>query len=293
QLKDVPLLIQDGRSKSYVRGKFLGKGGFARCYELRDKNSGESDRVAGKVVSKQLLQKSYNKEKMVQEVEIHRALNHKNVVKLIDCFEDGDNVYVILELCTRRSLMELHQRRRGITEPEARYFTIQVVQGVEYIHGQKIVHRDLKLGNIFINDEMELKIGDLGLATRVEDEEKRNTLCGTPNYIAPEVLTKKGHSFEVDIWAIGCILYTLLVGKPPFQTKQLKETYDRIKSNTFRIPCWVGNGARDLIISLLAADPKQRPPTHEVCKHSFFNGFIPTRLPTSCLTMSPKFTSAQ
>lgn len=117
QLKEVPLLVHDkNRTKNYARGRFLGKGGFARCYELNDTNTGAV--VAGKVVSKQLLQKSYQKDKvcpfqwiinnipplsqMVQEIQIHRGLSHEHVVKLIDYFEDDDNVYVILELCARR-----------------------------------------------------------------------------------------------------------------------------------------------------------------------------------------------
>lgn len=149
-------------------------------------------------------------------------------------FEDEDNVYILLELCTRRSLMELHKRRRAVTEPEARYFTnqvfisrkiykIQIVLGCKYLHNKKIIHRDLKLGNLFLSEEMQVKIGDFGLATTLDfDGERKKTLCGTPNYIAPEMLDKKGHSYEVDVWAIGCILYTLLVGKPPFETDTLK-----------------------------------------------------------------------
>merc|ERR1712184_223396 len=89
----------------------------------------------------------------------------------------------------------------------------QILLGVKYLHENKIIHRDLKLGNIFLNDDMEIKLGDFGLATKENfDGERKRTLCGTPNYIAPEVLTKKGHSYEVDIWSIGCIMYTLLVG---------------------------------------------------------------------------------
>ena len=94
---------------------------------------------------------------------------------------------------------------------------------MKYLHEQRIIHRDLKLGNTFLNEKMHVKLGDFGLATQVEYKGEMNkTLCGTPNYIAPEIWDKKGHSFEVDIWAIGCILFTLLVGKPPFETKTLK-----------------------------------------------------------------------
>ena len=99
---------------------------------------------------------------------------------------------------------------------------------------------------------LQIKIGDFGLATRVEsDGERKRTLCGTPNYIAPEVLGKKGHSFEVDVWSIGCILYTLLVGKPPFETQTLKDTYARIKRNEYHVPSRIGPAAKNLISKLL------------------------------------------
>lgn len=111
----------------------------------------------------------------------------------------------------------------------------QIISGVHYLHQNRIIHRDLKLGNLFLNDDLTVKIGDFGLAAKIEyDGERKKTLCGTPNYIAPEILYKKGHSFEVDIWSIGCIMYTLLVGKPPFETSSLKETYARIKKCEYR-----------------------------------------------------------
>lgn len=289
-LKDVPEKMYDKeRGITYLRGKFLGKGGFARCYELT--NTATNELFAGKIVSKTLLVKPYQREKMAQEVRIHRSLNHPHVVKLFNFFEDSDNVYITLELCARRSLMELHKRRRSVTEPEARYFTHQVCLAVDYLHEQKVIHRDLKLGNLFLNAELQVKIGDFGLATTVDMEgERKKTLCGTPNYIAPEVLDKKGHSFEVDIWAIGCILYTLLFGRPPFETKSLKETYSRIKMNQYRVPSTASQTVSHLIQNLLAADPAKRPNIKQVLGHEFFRtGFMPTRLPLSCLTMAPKF----
>lgn len=95
-----------------------------------------------------------------------------------------------------------------------------MINALKYLHSNKIIHRDLKLGNLFISEKMELKLGDFGLATKLDfDGEKKKTICGTPNYIAPEILDGKiGHSFEVDIWSLGVIIYTLLIGKPPFET---------------------------------------------------------------------------
>ena len=111
---------------------------------------------AGKIVPKSLLVKQHQREKMAQEITLHKTLQHKYVVKLFSFFEDSNFVYIILELCRRRSLMELHKRRKAITEPETRYFMNQILLGVKYLHENKIIHRDLKLGNIFLNDDMEV-----------------------------------------------------------------------------------------------------------------------------------------
>ena len=114
------------------------------------------------------------------------------------------------------------KNRKVLTEPEVRYYMVQICEGVRYIHQRGILHRDLKLGNMFLTWDMLLKIGDFGLATTMPTGSENgtggeaNTLCGTPNYIAPEVLRKQGHGVEADIWAIGCMMYAMLVGTPPF-----------------------------------------------------------------------------
>jgi polo-like kinase 1 len=118
-------------------------------------------------------------------------------------FEDRDNCYILLELCHNQSLNEMIKRRKRLTEPEASYLIKQLLESVQYIHNENVIHRDLKLGNLFIDRNLNVKVGDFGLATRLEDKnEKRKTICGTPNYIAPEVIqndkAKRGHSFEVE-----------------------------------------------------------------------------------------------
>ncbi|XP_057700575.1 serine/threonine-protein kinase PLK1 [Corythoichthys intestinalis] len=292
-LKEIPEVLVDTRAKRrYNRGRFLGKGGFAKCYEITDL---ETQQVfAGKIVPKSLIIKPHQREKMTSEIAIHKALDHINIVGFRGFFEDDDFVFVVLELCKRRSLLELHKRRKAVTEPEARYYMMQLLKGVQYLHNNRIIHRDLKLGNIFLNDDMDVKIGDFGLATKIEyDGERKKTLCGTPNYIAPEVLCKKGHSYEVDVWSLGCILYTLLVGKPPFETTCLKETYNRIKKNNYTIPLHVHPAATSLIKRMLHADPEKRPTIGEMLTDEFFtSGYTPARLPTTCLTVPPRFSIA-
>lgn len=188
-------------------------------------------------------------------------------------------------------MMELHKRRKALTEPETRFYMKQILDGVHYLHENRIIHRDLKLGNLFLNDDLQVKIGDFGLATKIEyDGERKKTLCGTPNYIAPEILNKKGHSFEVDVWSIGCIMYTLLMGKPPFETNSLKETYSRIKKCEYRVPQTISLPATNMIVKMLQSEPRTRPKVDQLIKHEFFySGYLPTSLPASCLTMAPRF----
>lgn len=101
------------------------------------------------------------------------------------------------------------------------------MKAIEYVHSKRVIHRDLKLGNLFLTERMQLKVGDFGLAAQVFYEgERKKTVCGTPNYLAPEVLeNSNGHSYEVDYWSIGVILYTMLFGRPPFESVEVKQTY--------------------------------------------------------------------
>lgn len=202
---------------------------------------------------------------MASEISIHRSLSHANVVQFMSYFEDKENVYVLLEICRNRSLMELHKRRRCLTDPEVRFYFRQIIEGCAYLHDSNVIHRDLKLGNLFLDDDLKVKIGDFGLATKIEfPGERKKTLCGTPNYIAPEVLNKRGHSFEVDVWSAGCILYTLLAGNPPFETSSLSDTYNRIKRNDYTIPARVPRLAQNLIVKMLQKEPSARPTMHAV-----------------------------
>jgi polo-like kinase 1 len=143
---------------------------------------------------------------------------------------------------------------------------------------------------------MEVKIGDFGLATKLEfDGERKRTICGTPNYIAPEVLEgKQGHSYEVDIWSLGVIIYTLIIGKPPFETSDVKTTYKRIRMNAYNFPenVAITDNAKDLITRILNNDPTKRPNVDEILSHEWMChlGTIPRLLPASTLACPPSST---
>ena len=192
------------------------------------------------------------------------------------------------------------KRRKRLTEPETAYFMRQLMEATKYIHEQLVIHRDLKLGNLFLDKNMNIKVGDLGLATKLESaDEIRKTICGTPNYIAPEVIqgdrATRGHSFEVDIWSMGVIMYTCLIGKPPYEAKDVKATYQRIMANSYSFPkhASISEDAKDLIVRMLQSKPKDRPTLDEIAIHPFLTAnAIPESLPSSATHSAPDFGSS-
>ena len=297
QIPSPPEIIVDPRpvpgrpsGRRYMRGKILGKGGFAKCYEATDLDTREVWAV--KIVAKASLVKQRAKVKLLSEIAIHKTLVHEKVVRYINHFDDADFVYIILELCPNQTLNDLLKKKRRFTEPEAMFYIFELVQGLMYLRKERVIHRDLKLGNLFLGSEMELKIGDFGLAAKLDyDDEKKTTICGTPNYIAPEILDNhhKGHSFQVDVWSLGVVMFTMLVGKPPFEDVDVKSTYQRIRDNAYAFPesLYVSSSAKNLIQSILRHDPKLRPTVSDILKHPWFAASqLPPPLPTSIQAMN-------
>ena len=281
----------DVQIRKYFKGRLLGKGGFAKCYEFK---CAENNKIfAAKVVPKSGLVKSRAKQKLISEIKIHKSLHHPQIVAFEHYFEDTENVYILLEMCQNQTLNELLKRRKRLTEIEVQCYVVQLIKALKHLHSHRVIHRDLKLGNLFLTDKMELKVGDFGLATKLDFEgERKRTVCGTPNYIAPEILDgKTGHSYEVDIWSLGVIIYTLIIGKPPFETRDVKTTYKRIKTNAYSFPeqTIISEAAKNLIEQILVLDPSKRPSLDQILTHDFFNQgtSIPKLLPTSTLACTP------
>ena len=286
QLSEQTEILEDaGRGsrppKRYAKGRLLGKGGFAKCYEATDLESNQV--YAVKVVAKASLTKQRAKAKLITEIQIHRTLDHPRVVKYYHHFDDSEHVFMLLELCPNQSLNELLRRKKRFTEAEAAFYLSQLVDGLIYLKRHRVIHRDLKLGNLFLGANMELKIGDFGLAAKLDfDLQKRTTICGTPNYIAPEILEssssssvpgqrESGHSYPVDVWSVGVILYTMLVGKPPFEDVDVKATYQRIRENRYSFPesVYISQSGKQLITALLRADPRNRPSLEDILSSHF------------------------
>lgn len=208
------------------------QGSYSKCYEVQRKMSAEH--YACKVLSKVMVQDDHLKRLVQNEIKIHCKLRHEHVVQFIDSFNDDKHIYMIQSLCLNHSLRELVKYRGVVSVDECRYFLSQVLKGVDYIHKSKIIHRDLKLSNVLIDGNMQMKIGDFGLAIEFDSPRlKSKSLCGTTNYLAPEVVDRKGFASGSDIWACGIMAFVLLYGYTPFEEHDAMETYKRISRGDF------------------------------------------------------------
>ena len=281
--------------RKYYVGNKLGEA-FSRYYPFKyyEFKSSENNKIfAAKVVSKADLTKARSKQILIKEIKIHKSLHHPQILNFEHYFEDTEKVYILLEMYHNQSLHELLKRRKRLTELEVQFYIIQLIQALKYLHSHRVIHRDLKLENLFLTDKMELKVGNFDLATKLDfEEERKRTVCGTPNYIAPEILDgKTGHSYEVDIWALGVIIYSLIIGKPPFEARDSKTTYKRITMNAWAFPenAKISEAAKDLISQILVLEPFKRPSLDKILTHDFFKlgTSIPKLLPSSTLCCAP------
>ncbi|XP_027292494.2 inactive serine/threonine-protein kinase PLK5 isoform X1 [Cricetulus griseus] len=265
------------------------QGAFSRCYKLTDMST--SAVFALKVVPRGGAGRLRLRGKVEREIALHSRLRHRNIVAFHGHFADRDHVYMVLEYCSRQSLAHVLKVRQTLTEPEVRYYLRGLVSGLRYLHQQRIVHRDLKPSNFFLSKNMEVKIGDLGLAARGGPAGHcHRVLCGTPNFQAPEVVSRNGHSCKSDIWALGCIMYTVLTGTPPFTAAPLSEMYQNIRDGHYPEPTQLSPSARNLISRLLAPDPAERPSLDHLLQDDFFTqGFTPDRLPPHSCHSPPVF----
>lgn len=222
-------------------------------------------------IDKKAMHKAGMVQRVTNEVEIHCRLKHPSVLELYNYFEDSNYVYLVLEMCHNGEMSRyLKERKLPFSEDEARHFMHQIVKGMLYLHTHGILHRDLTLSNLLLTSNMNIKIGDFGLATQLKlPNEKHFTMCGTPNYISPEVATRSAHGLESDVWSLGCMFYAFLMGRPPFDTDTVKHTLSKVVLGEYEMPSHVSVEAQDLIHQLLQKDPAQRPSLSAVLDHPF------------------------
>ena len=274
----------------YIKGDYVGKGGFATCYLIKNEKNKKDEKEVYLV--KEL---AYN-ESTDKEAKLHSELVHKNIVKLHRYFiNDNKTLYLILDYCENKDLSTLVKKRKRLTEIEVQYYIWNLIDALQYLHYKKrIVHCDLKPGNIFLTDKLEVKLGDFGLAKRITLDFTPTNNGGTAYYMAPESFDiNKKCSFSIDIWAVGIIMYNLLTGKVPFHGKDRKETENKINNDNCEFPqdIIISEIAKDLIIQILNKDPQKRPSLDQILKHQFFRmgRSIPKLLPKSFADKEPSF----
>ncbi|XP_066241108.1 serine/threonine-protein kinase PLK4 [Saccopteryx leptura] len=252
-------------------GNLLGKGSFAGVYRAESIHTGLE--VAIKMIDKKAMYKVGMVQRVQNEVKIHCQLKHPSILELYNYFEDSNYVYLVLEMCHNGEMNRyLKNRRKPFSENEARHFMHQIITGMLYLHSHGILHRDLTLSNLLLTRNMNIKIADFGLATQLQmPHEKHYTLCGTPNYISPEIATRSAHGLESDIWSLGCMFYTLLIGRPPFDTDTVKNTLNKVVLADYEMPTFLSREAKDLIHQLLRRNPEDRLSLSSVLDHPFMS----------------------
>ena len=279
------IIKNDSTGIVYQKGQLLGKGGFSYCYKCLDLKE-------QKIYA---LKELKNEDVSRNEIEIHKSLKHNNIVSYKDSIIDNDTVYIIVEFCENKDLASFfgeNKKRKNLKEIEVQYFILQIIHALKYLHKRRIVHRDLKPGNIFLNKNLEVKIGDFGLAKQFAYMgEKIKHQGGTLQYMAPEVVENSESSFEVDIWAIGVIMYYLIIGKLPFRGSNQEETKEKIKKvdYTYKKDAIISEAAKDLISQILVKDPIKRPSLRQILMHDFFKlgRAIPKLIPISFKDKEP------
>ncbi|TSY69827.1 Aurora kinase A [Bagarius yarrelli] len=270
-------------------GKPLGKGKFGSVYLARERQTKYI--LALKVLFKKQLEKAGVEHQLRREVEIQshlRCVNvslcsayipsmpadlifstpcrHPNILRLYGYFHDAARVYLILEFAPKGELYGELQRCRTFDEQRTTTYITELTDALYYCHSKKVIHRDIKPENLLLGANGELKIADFGWSVHTPSS-RRSTLCGTLDYLPPEMIEGKTHDEKVDLWSLGVLCYEFLVGNPPFETKSHEETYRKISRVEFTYPSHVSEGARDLINKLLKHNPMHRLPTQGVLTH--------------------------
>lgn len=268
------------RVGKYELGRTLGEGTFAKVKFARNTETG--DNVAIKIVNKEKILKHKMVEQIKREISTMKLIKHPNVVQLYEVMASKTNIYIVLEFVTGGELFDKIFHQGKLKEDEARRYFQQLINAVDYCHSRGVFHRDLKPENLLLDSQGNLKVSDFGLSAlpqQVREDGLLHTTCGTPNYVAPEVLNDKGYSgATADLWSCGVILYVLVAGYLPFDEQNLITMYKKIHKADFTCPAWFSPGVRKLLLRILDPNPKTRITIPEILQNDWFKkGYTPAK----------------
>lgn len=263
----------------YELGRLLGHGSFAKVYHARNLQSGKN--VAMKIVGKEKVIKVGMMEQIKREISVMKMVKHPNIVELHEVMASKSKIYFAMELVRGGELFAKVAKGR-LREDMARVYFQQLISAIDFCHSRGVYHRDLKPENLLLDEDGNLKVTDFGLSAfseHLKQDGLLHTTCGTPAYVAPEVIGKKGYDgSKADLWSCGVILYVLLAGFLPFQDDNLVAMYRKIYKGDFKCPPWFSSEARRLITKLLDPNPNTRIPINKVMESSWFRKPVPKAL---------------
>uniref|UniRef100_W5KAC7 non-specific serine/threonine protein kinase n=1 Tax=Astyanax mexicanus TaxID=7994 RepID=W5KAC7_ASTMX len=265
------------RVGSYLVGKMINKGSFAKVMEGMHISTGE--KVAIKVIDKKKArQDSYVLKNMKREPRIHQMIRHPNIVLLLETLETENCYYMAMELCSGGDLMDRICDQKRLEEREVRRYTRQILSAVDHLHTHGIVHRDLKIENFLLDEHNNIKIVDFGLSNTLKvyslSPELLNTQCGSPAYAAPELLAHRKYGPKVDVWSVGVSMFAMLTGTLPFTVEpfNIKQLHQKmVNGEISTIPSDISKGAVQFVLSLLEPDPLKRPTVKAAMEEKWLN----------------------
>ncbi|XP_038894384.1 CBL-interacting serine/threonine-protein kinase 23-like isoform X1 [Benincasa hispida] len=269
-----------GRTRvgKYELGRTLGEGNFAKVKFARNSETGEN--VAIKILDKEKVLKHKMISQIKREISTMKLIRHPNVIRMFEVMASKSKIYIVLEFVTGGELFDKIVSRGRMKEDEARKYFQQLINAVDYCHSRGVSHRDLKPENLLLDASGVLKVSDFGLSAlpqQVREDGLLHTTCGTPNYVAPEVINNKGYDgAKADLWSCGVILFVLMAGYLPFEDSNLVALYKKIHKADFTCPPWFSTNAKKLIKRILDPNPSTRITIPEVIENEWFRkGYKP------------------
>ncbi|KAF8060875.1 kinase-like protein [Lyophyllum atratum] len=255
-------------------GRPLGKGKFGRVYMVRTKAEPKYILALKTLYKSEIVQSKVEKQ-IRREIEIQQNLRHPNVLRLYGYFHDSKRIFLMLEFAGKGELYKQLSKHGCFSERRSSRYIDQMADALMYLHGKHVIHRDIKPENLLLGINGELKIGDFGWSVHAPGN-RRMTLCGTLDYLPPEMVEGKEHNEKVDLWALGVLTYEFLIGNPPFEDRSsVSNTYRRIAKVDLKFPPTVSIEVKDLITKLLQYDPQRRLALPSVLSHPWITKHRP------------------